>query len=197
MKVVAFNSSPRKDGNTTILIKLVLDELENQGIETEFVDLAGKKITGCRACFKCVENKNQRCSVTNDIVNECIEKMLAAEGIILGSPTYFADINADMKALIDRAGMVAKANGDMFRRKLGAAVIPMRRAGSVHAFDSINHFFTINQMIIPGSSYWNVGVGRQIGDVNSDTEGLDTMKTLGENFAWLLKKIYTSEDSGG
>lgn len=196
MKVVAFNGSPRKDGNTTILINLVLDELKNQGIETELIQLAGTKIAGCRACFKCVENKDQRCSVKNDIVNECIEKMLAAEGIILGSPTYFADVNADLKALIDRAGMVAKANGDMFRRKVGAAVVPMRRAGSVHAFDSINHFFTINQMIVPGSSYWNVGVGKQIGDVNSDTEGLGTMKTLGENFAWLLKKINALEDSG-
>ena len=190
MKVVAFNGSARKDGNTAILINHVLGELKKEGIETELVQLAGKKIRGCMACFKCANNKDQRCSVKEDIVNECIEMMLQADGIILGSPTYFADISGEMKALIDRSGMVAKVNGDMFRHKAGAAVVAVRRAGSIHAFDSINHFFFISQMVVPGSSYWNVGIGLDKGEVEKDEEGLQTMKILGENMAWLLKKIH-------
>ncbi|MDY7033201.1 MAG: flavodoxin family protein [Thermodesulfobacteriota bacterium] len=190
MKVVAFNGSARKDGNTAILINHVLSELKKEEIETELVQLAGKKIRGCIACFKCATNKDQRCSVKEDIVNECIEKMLQADGIILGSPTYFADISGEMKALIDRSGMVAKVNEDMFRRKAGAAVVAVRRAGSIHAFDSINHFFFISQMVVPGSSYWNVGIGLDKGEVEKDEEGLQTMKILGENMAWLLKKTH-------
>jgi len=190
MKVIAFNGSARKDGNTAILIKYVFQELEKEGIETEMIQLAGKKIHGCIACYKCFENKDKHCSVKNDIVNECIEMMLDADGVILGSPTYVADITSEMKALIDRAGLVARANGDMFKRKVGAAVVAVRRAGSIHAFDSINHFFLIGQWIVPGSSYWNLGIGRNKGDVEDDIEGLETMKVLGQNMAWLLKKIH-------
>lgn len=189
MKVLAINGSPRKDGNTTILLGHVFDELKREGIDTEMIQLAGHTIRGCRACMKCREKMNQRCSMDNDIVNECIAKMVAADGIILGSPTYFSDVTAEMKALIDRSGYVAKGNGDMLRRKVGAAVIAVRRAGSTHAFDTINHFFTINQMIIPGASYWNLGVGREKGEVEQDEEGLRTMRVLGENMAWLLKKL--------
>jgi len=189
MKVVAFNGSARKDGNTAILIRKVFAELEAEGIETELIQLAGKTIKGCIACGKCQKNKDKRCAVTDDFANECIEKMIEADCIIIGSPTYFADLTTETKALIDRAGYVARANGHMFRRKVGAAVATERRAGSIHTFDSINHFFLIGQMIVPGSSYWNVGIGRAIGDVEQDEEGLETMQTLGQNMAWLLKKI--------
>jgi multimeric flavodoxin WrbA len=190
MKIVAFNGSARKDGNTAILLRYVLDELRKDGIETEVVNLAGKKIRGCIACFKCFENKDQRCSIKDDFINECIEKMLSADGIILGSATYFCNVSTEMKALIDRAGLVSKANDDMLRRKLGAAVIAVRRAGSVNVFDSINHFFFINQMIVPGSSYWNMGIGLDKGEVEKDEEGIMTMKVLGENMAWLLRKLH-------
>jgi len=190
MKVVAFNGSARKDGNTAILIKHVFKELEKEGIKTELVQLAGEKISGCIACYKCFSAKNKRCAVTDDIVNECIEKMEQAEGIILGSPTYFADCSAGMKALLERAGFVSKANGEMFKRKIGAAVVSVRRSGAIHTFDTLNHFFTIGQMIIVGSSYWNIGVGREIGEVKKDEEGLLTMSTLGKNMSWLIKKVY-------
>ena len=189
MKVVAFNGSARKDGNTAILIRKIFAELEAEGIETELLQLAGKTIRGCIACGKCGKNKDKRCAVSNDYANDCIEKMIEADGIILGSPTYFSDLTAEIKALIDRAGYVARANSHMLQRKVGAAIIAMRRAGSIHAFDSINHFFLIGQMIVPGSSYWNVGIGRAIGDVEQDEEGLETMQILGKNMAWLLKKI--------
>lgn len=190
MKVMAFNGSARKDGNTAILIRTVFSELEKEGIETELFQLAGKKIQGCIACFKCFENKDRQCSVKKDVVNECIDKMLEADGIILGSPTYFADVSSELKALIDRSGLVAKANADMFRRKVGAAVVAVRRGGAIHAFDSINHFFFIGQMIVPGSSYWNMGIGLDKGAVEQDAEGLQTMQVLGQNMAWLLKKLH-------
>lgn len=189
MKVVAFNGSPRKDGNTTTLIRHVLDELEREGTETETVHIGGKSIHGCTACGKCFENKDKKCVIDKDVVNDCIEKMLEADGIILASPTYFADLTPELKALIDRAGFVSKANGELFRRKVGAAVVAVRRAGSIHAFDSINHFFTISQMIIPGSSYWNMGIGLAEGEVEKDEEGIRTMEVLGQNMAWLLKKL--------
>lgn len=194
MKVVAFNGSARKDGNTAILLRRVLDELEREGIETELVHLAGHDLHGCTGCRKCAARKDRRCSRDDDMVNRCIEKMLAADGILLGSPTYFTDVTTEMKALIDRCGFVAKQNQDMFRRKVGAAVVAVRRAGSTHAFDTMNHFFTINQMIVPGSSYWNVGIGLEKGDVEKDEEGLRTMKVLGENMAWLLAKLASPGD---
>ena len=191
MKVVAFNGSPRKRGNTEMLIEQVVQVLNQEGIATEMVSVGGKSIHGCIACGKCFSNKDKRCVIDNDIVNDCIAKMLAADGIILGSPTYFANMTPEMKALIDRSGMVAKANDDMFKRKVGAAVVAVRRGGSVMVFDTINHFFTIGQMIIPGSCYWNMGFGLEKGEVSADEEGLRTMQLLGENMAWLLKKIHS------
>ena len=190
MKVVAFNGSARKNGNTAILVNHVFRELEKEGIETELMQFAGKKIRGCIACYKCFENKDQRCSVTHDILNSCIEKMIEADGIILASPTYFANVSTELKALIDRSGMTSIANEGMFKRKVGAAVVAVRRGGSIHAFNAINHFFFIGQMIVPGSTYWNMGFGKDKGDVEKDEEGLLTMKALGENMAWLLKKIH-------
>jgi multimeric flavodoxin WrbA len=139
--------------------------------------------------MKCFKNKDRRCAVGKDIVNECVEKMAAADAILLGSPTYFADVSAGMKALIERAGMVGKANGDLYRRKVGAGVVAVRRAGAYHVFSSLNAFFLIGQMIVPGSSYWNIGIGREPGEVANDEEGMKTMKDLGRNMAWLLKKL--------
>ena len=189
MKVIAFNGSARKDGNTAILIGYVLRELEKEGIETELVQLSGKKIHGCLACRTCFSRKDRRCAQKNDVGNEYISKMEAADGVILGSPTYVADVSPEIKALIDRAGMVARANDNIFRRKVGAAVVAVRRAGAIHAFDTLNHFFLIGEMIVPGSSYWNIGIGREKGEVEQDAEGIQTMKVLGQNMAWLLKKI--------
>jgi len=189
MKVVAFNGSARKDGNTAILLNAVLDEIRREGIGTELFQLAGKKIQGCTACMKCMKNRDRRCAVTKDVVNECIEKMIEADGILLGSPTYFADVSAATRALIERAGYVARANDYMFKRKVGAGVIAVRRGGAIHAFNSLNLFFFYQQIINPGSSYWAFGVGRDPGEVLNDAEGMQTMKTLGQNMAWLLKKV--------
>jgi multimeric flavodoxin WrbA len=188
MKVVAFNGSPRKDGNTAALLGVVLQELKDQGIDTQLVHLKGP-LSGCIACNKCFEKKNGKCAMDKDIINECIALMNEADGIILGSPTYFADLTPELKALIDRSGFVGKANEDMFKRKVGAAVVAVRRAGAIHVFDSINHFFLINQMIIAGSSYWNIGLGLHERDVEKDEEAIEIMRTLGQNMGWLMMKI--------
>ena len=194
MKVVAFNGSARKNGNTSILVETVFGPLQDAGIETEEVSLAGSRIRGCIACYKCFENKDQRCVVRDDIANDCIEKMLAADGIILASPTYFADMTPETKALIDRSGMVARANDNMLRRKVGAGIVAVRRGGAINVFDSLNHFFLIGEMIVPGSIYWNMGIGRDIGDVRDDEEGIKTMEVLGENMAWLIKSLEGKTD---
>ena len=189
MKVIAFNGSGRKDGNTAILLNVVLEEVSKEGIETELIQLAGKAPQGCIACYKCFEKKDQKCAVTKDTLNEYLAKMIEAEGIVLGSPVYFADATAGIKALVERCGMVSTANGGLFKRKVGAAVAAVRRAGAMRTFDTLNHLFQHQQMIVVGSSYWNVGMGRDPGHVKDDAEGLRTMQVLGQNMAWLLKKI--------
>ena len=189
MKVVALNGSARKDGNTAILINVVFDELKKEGIETELIQLAGNPIAGCIACYKCFKNKNRRCSVEKDMLNDIIEKMLQADGIVLGSPTYFSDVSSGMRAFIERCGFVARANDYMFKYKVGAGVVAVRRAGAIPAFNSIMLFLHYMQMMIPGSSYWNIAIGRDPGEVLKDEEGIQTMKTLGQNMAWLLKKV--------
>lgn len=189
MKVVLINGSPRKEGNTAALLGVVTEELEKQGVGTELVQLGGKRIRGCRACYKCFENQDQRCSFKDDMLNECMEKMIQADGMVLGTPTYFSNVTSEIKALIDRAGLVAIANNYLFKQKVGAAVVAVRRAGATDAFDAINKLFLINQMIVPGSIYWNLGVGFEEGDVKGDDEGVLTMNVLAQNMAWLLKKV--------
>jgi multimeric flavodoxin WrbA len=191
MKVVAFNGSARKDGNTALLIRRVLQVLEAEGVETELVQLAGEQIRGCNACGTCYSTKNKRCVIEDDNVNAYIQKMIEADGIILGSSVYFSMMTPELKALIDRAFYVARANDDMFKRKVGAAVVAVRRAGGVPTFDAINHYFLISQMVVPGSSYWNVGFGRKKGEVEGDEEGMEIMEDLGKNVAWLIKKLNT------
>ncbi len=189
MKVVAFNGSARRNGNTALLLRRVLGVLEKEGFETKLVQLSGKHLRGCNACRTCYKTKNKRCVIEDDPVNSYIKMMLDSDGIILGSPVYFSMMTPEMKALIDRAGYVAGANSDMLRRKVGAAVVAVRRAGGMPTFDAINHFFLISQMIIPGSSYWNIGMADKKGDVENDEEGMKTMDDLGKNMAWLMKKL--------
>lgn len=188
MKVVAFNGSPRKDGNTVQLLQHVLAGLQQEGIATELVQVGGHLLHGCSACYQCRKLQNGKCSQADDPVNGWIDQMRQADGIILASPTFFADLTPELKALIDRSGFVARSNGGFLRRKVGAAVVAVRRTGGLHVFDSINHFFLINEMLVPGSSYWNIGYGRDKGEVEKDEEGLHTMTTLAANLAWLLKR---------
>ncbi|MBP7796675.1 MAG: flavodoxin family protein [Elusimicrobiales bacterium] len=190
-KVIAFNCSPRVDGNTARMLNKVLDVIKKEGFETELINLGSKPLSGCTACNSCFKNKDKRCIINGDNINEYIDKMISSSAIIIGSPTYYADITPQAKALIDRVGFVSMANGGLFKRKLGAAVVTMRRAGGIHAFDSINHFFTIGEMIVVGSNYWNIGLGREKGEVKDDKEAMKTMKILGENISWLISKLYS------
>jgi multimeric flavodoxin WrbA len=195
MKVLGINCSPRKGGNTEILIREVFKPLEKEGFHTELFQIGGRKIRGCIACMKCRKESDGRCHQKNDIINECIGKMEKADAIVIGSPVYFADLTGDAKAFLEVAGYALRGIGSPLKHKLGAAVIAVRRAGAINAFDSINHFFLINEMIIPGSSYWNVAIGREKGDVRKDEEGMKTMKDLGENIAWLLTLLKDKKKS--
>ncbi|MBQ8179200.1 MAG: flavodoxin family protein [Candidatus Methanomethylophilaceae archaeon] len=189
MKVVAFNCSPKSEGNTAHMIRTVLDVLESHGIETEMVQVGGNDLHGCRACMGCARNKDMRCVLDDDLLNTCIAKMVEADGIIIGSPTYFSDLTTEAKALIDRAGYVTRSNGMALRHKVGAAVTAVRRAGGICTFDSINHFFSINDMYTVGSSYWNMSLARVPGDYEQDAEGVATMRDLGESMAHILVKL--------
>jgi multimeric flavodoxin WrbA len=195
MYVVALSGSPRKGGNTETLLRHVLEPLKEGGWETELLRIGGEAIRGCLACKKCFENKNRRCVIEGDIFNGVVEKMFRADAIVLGSPTYFTDVTAEMKALIDRAGYVSMANGRAFTGKIGAAVVAVRRAGALQAFDTMNHLFLISRMIVPGSSYWNLGVGLAPGDVEKDAEGLENMNHLGRAIRWLGERTASDRDS--
>lgn len=189
MKVVAVSGSARRAGNTALLLGTVLEPLTAAGHECMLIEVAGKEIRGCTACGRCRELKDGQCHGRSDFGNEVLAELFSADAVVLGSPTYFADVSAEMKALIDRAGYVARSQPQLLARKPGAAVVAVRRAGAMHAFDTMNHFFTIAEMIVVGSSYWNIGIGREKGDVEADAEGMATMTRLGENMAWLLERL--------
>ena len=186
-KVLAVNGSPRHDGNTAHMLKSVLEVCEKSGLETELYQAGGREVRGCRACHACRTHPG-RCA-GDDWVNELYEKMVGADAVLLGSPTYFSDLTPEMKAVIDRCGTLARGAGNALSRKAGAAVCAVRRAGAIHTIDSIQHFFLINDMIVAGSSYWNMSLARDLGAYEKDDEGVATMKRLGENIVWLLDKI--------
>lgn len=190
MKAIAINGSPRKGGNTEILLRKVLVPLSQAGWETELIQLGGKPIRGCQACYQCFKKKDSRCSQKDEAFSYCLEKMLAADAIIIGSPTYFTDVSAETKALLDRSGLVSVANGGLLRGKIGAAVVAVRRGGGTHAFDTINHMFLMSGVIVPGSTYWNLGFGLDKGDVDKDEEAGRNMADLGQTIAWLGQAIH-------
>ena len=192
-KVLAINGSPRREGNTSILMRHIMEELETEGIATEEVNLGGCVARGCTACMQCRENQDGHCAFDDDIVNSCIDKMVEADGIILGSPVYFLGVTAEMKGLIDRAGFVAMANRDIFQRKVGVAVTVMRRAGAATALDTMINFMVYSGMIVPGKPV--IGVGNEIGAVNKDEEGIRRAHDTGRNMAWLLKALGTRHAS--
>lgn len=186
MKVIAINSSARKDGNTAILINTVFQELNIEGIETEMIQLSGEIIQPCKACFACEQGQ---CVHKKDKFHEIFEKMKEADGIILGSPVYSANISANMQALLERAAVVCDMNEGLMKYKIGAAVVASRRGGALNAVDSMNHFFLNHEMVVAGSTYWNMAYGQMPADVQNDQEGLNNMKNLGQNMAYLLKAL--------
>lgn len=189
MKVVAFNGSPHKKGNTYNAIETVAKELEKEGIEVEIVHVGNKAIRGCIACGGCSRNQNERCILDKDEVNEWIQKMKEADGIILGSPVYYSAIAGTMKSFLDRAFYVASSNGGMFRHKVGASVVAVRRSGGIPVFDQLNNYINYSEMIMPTSNYWNVAYGTAPGEVTQDEEGMQIMRVLGKNMAWMMKVV--------
>ena len=195
MKVVAINGSPNKEGNTYHALKMVGSKLEENGIDFEIIHIGNKAIRGCIACGKCRVNKDEKCSITTDPLNEWIQIMKTADGIILGSPVHYAGIPGTMKSFLDRSFFVAGSNGGLFRHKVGAAVVAVRRTGGSVTFDSLNHFLTYSEMILATSNYWNIIHGRTPGEVVQDQEGLQIMEVLGSNMAWLLKMREQTKDT--
>ncbi len=189
MKVVAFNGSPNKEGNTWHALKMVTEVLEAEGIETEIVHVGNKAIRGCSACYQCVKNKNEQCVLPGEPVNEWIQKMKQADGIILGSPVHYAAIGGTMKSFLDRAFFVTGVNDSMLRHKVGAAVVAVRRSGGVPTFEQLNNFLNYAEMLMPTSNYWNVIHGRAPGEVEQDLEGVQIMRVLGKNMSWLMKLV--------
>ena len=188
MKVFGINGSPRERGNTYHMLNNVLSVCKKNGFTTEIYQAGGRIVHGCKACGACGTHKGQ--CITDDWVNEVYQKMKEADAIILGSPTYFSDLTPETKAVIDRCGFIARRDGNAFARKVGAAVSAVRRAGGIHTLDSIQHFFLISDMIVPGSSYWNMSLSLNLDDYAKDEEGMATMERLGENIVWLLNKIH-------
>lgn len=189
MYAIAINCSPRREGNTHQLLGRVLEPLRQKEWDTELAQLGGRLIRGCTACGACFSNEDKQCVFKDDPFNELMAKMIRADAIIIGSPTYFANVNAETKALLDRAGFVSRANDNLFKGKVGAAVAAVRRAGAVHVVDAINRMYMISHMVIPGSSYWNLGIGLDEGDVQKDDEGLENMKNLGETIDIVAKAL--------
>ncbi len=192
MKVVAFNGSPRKEGNTYEAINLVAEQLRKENIDVEIIHVGNKKIQGCTACKTCFKTKNEAC-IIDDEVNEWIQKMKEADGIIFGSPVHFSDIGATMKAFLDRAIYVSSSNGGLYKHKVGAGVVAVRRSGGLPAYNQLNNYIGYSEMLMPTSNYWNVVYGTNPGDALKDEEGIQIMRILGKNMAWLMKLVEFGE----
>lgn len=194
MKVIAINGSPCKDGNTAYALAQVGAELQKEGIGFEVIEVGGKHVHGCIGCGKCAENQNEKCNFTNDIVNEAVVRMKEADGIVIGSPVYYSGIAGTMKCFLDRTFFIAAVNGNLFRHKVGASVVAVRRTGGSMTFNGLNHYLSISEMLVPSSNYWNVIHGLEPGDAAQDAEGVQIMQTLGKNMAWMLKMREVSKN---
>ncbi len=187
MRVIAINGSPRKEGNTYHALMEVGKQLKASGIDFQILHIGNQAIRGCLACGICAKNRDEQCTINSDSVNESIQLMKQADGLIIASPVYFAGIAGTMKSFLDRAFMVAGCNGGLFRQKVAAAVVAVRRTGGSSTFDSLNHYLNYSEMILATSNYWNITHGRAPGEALQDTEGVQIMDVLGRNMAWLLK----------
>jgi len=194
MKVIAFNGSPRKEGNTYQALRMVTNELNNEDIQTEIIQVGDKKIQGCLGCGNCARNKDECCVIQGDSLNAWVQKMKAADGILLGSPVHYAGVGGTMKSFLDRAFMVAGVNGGLLRHKVGACVSAVRRSGGLPTFNQLNVYLLYSEMVIPASNYWNVIHGTKPADALEDEEGMQIMRTLGKNMAWLMKSLEYSRD---
>jgi len=195
MKAILFNGSSKPNGNTAIALATVGEALRKQGIETETIEIGTAAIHGCAGCGQCGQQKNRRCVFDDDMLNRNLETLFAADGLVFGSPVYYAGINGALKCFLDRAFFVSGANGGLFRHKVGAGVVAVRRGGEVSAWEQLNKYFTISEMFVPSGNYWNMVFGRAPGEASQDLEGMDTLRVLGENMAWLMKSVAAGKAS--
>lgn len=195
MKVIGINGSPKKEGNTYHALSLVMAELEREGIETEIIHVGNRQIRGCMGCGMCFKNKDEKCVFGEDGVNEWVQSMKEADGIILGSPVHYAGVGGTMKSFLDRAFYVAGANGGLFRHKVGASLAAVRRSGGIPTIEQLNKFLDYAEMVTPKSNYWNVIHGAKPGEVLEDEEGVQIMRVLGKNMAWVLKAMEGAKES--
>jgi multimeric flavodoxin WrbA len=195
MKVLAFNGSPNKAGNTSHALRVVGRELTDSGIEFEILHVGDKLIRGCTACSSCGRTQDEKCSITTDDLNQWVQMAKQADGLLLGSPVHFAGIPGTMKSFLDRLFYVSSSNGGLFRQKVGAAVVAVRRSGGSSTFDTLNHYLHYSEMVLAGSNYWNIIHGRIPGEAAQDAEGNQTMRVLGRNMAWLLKMKEATAES--
>ncbi|MDD4033347.1 MAG: flavodoxin family protein [Bacteroidales bacterium] len=195
MKVIAINGSPRATGNTFHALRMAGEQIEARGIDFEIIHIGNKAVRGCLACGKCRENQNEKCVITSDPLNEWVQKMKQADGIILGSPVYYSGIPGTMKSFLDRVFYVSGSNGNLFRHKVGAAVVALRRSGGSSTLDSLMHYLSYSEMILATSNYWNIIHGRTPGEVEQDAEGVQIIRLLGDNMAWLLTLREQTKDS--
>lgn len=187
MKVIAINGSPRKEGNTALALDAMAEVLKAEGIDTEVIHVGNQAIRGCLGCGTCARKKDEQCVIKDDAVNGIIQQLKSADGIILGTPVYYAGIAGTMKCFCDRAFYVASANGGLFDSKVGTAVVSARRSGTTPTFAGLNYYLQISKMLIAGSSYWNNVHGGLAGEAGADAEGLQTVRNAARNMAWLLK----------
>lgn len=190
VKVLGISGSPRREGNTEILVKLGLEVLAQQGVETEYLSLADHPVKPCLACGGCAKPGAQGCVQNDPAFEGMVQRFQASDGFLIGSPVYFGSATPQTMSLLDRIGYVSRCQGNFLRHKVGAAIVVARRAGQNFTFAQLNYFFLISEMIVPGSTYWNVAVGREKGEVQNDAEGMTTVKNLAANMAWLLKKLH-------
>ena len=189
MIIVAINGSSKPTGNTSIALSAVTDVLESQGIETQRINIGAKAIHGCVGCRTCPKKQNRQCRFEDHPVNEWRPSLFEADGLLIGSPVYYAGINGALKCLLDRAFFIAAFSGGLFRHKVGAAVCAVRRAGFVPAVDQINKYFMMSEMFIPSGNYWNGAYGMAPGEAAKDVEGIQNLRVLGGNMAWLMKQL--------
>lgn len=195
MKVIAINGSPHKEGNTHYALRTMGDVFEHQGIGFEILHIGHKEVRGCLACGKCAKNRDEKCVIISDPLNDWVQQMKQADGLVLGSPVYYAGVNGTMKSFLDRAFYVAGSNGNLFRHKVGASVVAVRRSGGSSTFDCLNHYLLYSEMIIASSNYWNITHGLKGGEAASDAEGKQIMQVLANNMAWILKMREQTKDT--
>lgn len=195
MKIIAFNGSPHKQGNTAGALEIAKKYFEANSVDFEIIQVGSNPIAGCTGCGWCFRNKNSQCVLGDEIINSSVEKIKSADGIILASPVHYSGIAGNMKSFLDRLYYVCGANGGLMRRKVGASIVAVRRSGGVATFDQLNHYHTISESVIASSNYWNVIHGTAPGEITEDLEGIQTIEILCENILWLLKSIEYSKDA--